>query len=514
MSSERQLESLITTYLDGRLTPEQEQELRRRLQTEPGARQLFLSLVDLHATLLGDKHLAGQVMGKELRAALPALTSPTTASQNQPANVIPFAKPVPPAPSWKRWAIAAAVVLLGIGGIEYFRQVQNMPVAEIIRSAGAGSKDSASGWLEGHNLRRETHTLDRGSLELRTARGVTVVIEAPAEFRFESAQRLHLLRGRLSADVPPTGKGFTVVTPSGEAVDLGTRFGVDVSGKDQAEVHVFKGEVITRANQGAKKQSLKEDQAVTFNDGVTTPRALRTAAFIRADELEQLAAGLRAGQQARWTQSLTTLRQDPALLAFLDLTRDTANGGAFREAQGRWPGTRAVEFTQPGDYLAVSFQGETEELTLATWVRLDRVPHAINSLLHTDDWGQPGQVHWMVAEDQRMRFAIYDVRCVDQSRNRYPESEHTVTAATGRWTHLATVYNAKRRAVRFYIDGQFDNEVALLTGIPAILGPARVGNWNHQERILSGRLDELVLWRRALTDAEIHNLFAAGNPYQ
>ena len=89
-----------------------------------------------------------------------------------------------------------------------------------------------------------------------------------------------------------------------------------------------------------------------------------------------------------------------------------------------------------------------------------------------------------------------------------------MTVATGRWTHLAAVYRADRRTVRFYIDGEFDNEVELLAGIPAVLGPARVGNWNRQERILSGRLDELVLLKRALADAEIRALFVAGNPYQ
>jgi hypothetical protein len=205
------------------------------------------------------------------------------------------------------------------------------------------------------------------------------------------------------------------------------------------------------------------------------------------------------------------LQRDRGWLAALDF--DAVNDGAFRWAQGRWPGSRAVEFTQPGDYLPVEFTGTSNELTLAAWVRLDRVPRAINSLLHTNGWGQAGQVHWMVAENQRMRLAIYDVRCVDQSRNRYPESNRLVIAATGRWTHLAAVYSAARRAVRFYIDGEFDNEVELLAGIPAVLGPARVGNWNRQERILSGRLDELVLLKRALADAEVRALFEAGNPY-
>lgn len=504
MPAKHPLESLITAYLDGRLSVEEQSVLRERLKEDVEARRLFLSLVDLHATLLGDKLLAGQVTAVKL-PELPAETK-------IPGRVLAFPGDEKSHRKWPMWAGVAAVFAFLFTGVMLYQQPARTPAAEIVRMAGAEFAKSGTSFAEGQSLGGEACVLERGSLELRTSRGVTLVIEAPAEFRFESAQRMHLVRGRLSADVPPAGKGFTVVTPSGKVVDLGTRFGVDITDKNSAEVHVFKGEVIAQAGQAAKKQSLKEDQALTLNAGTATPRELRNAAFIRSDELEQLAAGLLAGQPARWKSSLVELGHDPALVALLDL--DGPLPGLYRPAQGRWPGAAAVEFTQPGDYLSVGLQGQTDELTLAAWVRLDRVPHAINSLLHTDGWGQPGQPHWMVAENQRMRFAIYDLRCVDQRDNRYPQSSRKVTAATGRWTHLATVYRAREKTVRFYIDGEFDNEVALLEGIPVVLGPARVGNWNRQDRILSGRLDELVVLRRAMDDQAIKKLFEAGNPYQ
>jgi hypothetical protein len=354
--------------------------------------------------------------------------------------------------------------------------------------------------------------MTEGTVSLVTARGARIVIEAPAEFRFESAQRLHLARGKLAAEVPPSAIGFTILTPSGEIVDLGTKFGVDVPKEGASEVHVFKGEVVARADGASERRSVKGDEALALQQGGVSSRELRSAAFIHAPELGQLAAGWHAGRPARGAQALAKWQTDPAWLAALNF--DLIEDGEFRWAQGRWPGSRAVEFTQPGDFLPVEFTGTTDELTLAAWVRLDRVPHAINSLLHTNGWGEPGQVHWMVAENQRMRLALYDVRCVDQSKDRYPQSRRLVTAAAGRWTHLAVVYHAGRRTVRFYIDGEFDNEVELLAGIPAVLGPARVGNWNRQERILSGRLDELVLLKRSLTDLEIQALFETGNPYQ
>ncbi len=491
-----EFDAALAALCEGTADDTQQQALAEVLRTHAPARDAYLYAVELHARLASDNSLF-----------LPAETALPE------RRILPFPRQRPV--HW--WKIAAACALAGALALIYFTTLRNgrgpadAAYARLVRSAGAEFADGAL-LSEGSALRNEVRRLAKGSVELTTARGVTVVIEAPAEFRFESAQRLHLTRGKAAAEAPPGAKGFTILTPSGEVIDLGTKFGVDVPKSGASEVHVFKGEVMASAGGASEKRSVKTDQALALQSGTASSRELRSAAFIHAPELEQLAAGWHAGRPARGAQALATLQRDPAWLAALDF--DAVQGGEFRWAQGRWPGSRAVEFTQPGDFVPVEFTGTTNELTLAVWVRLDRVPRAINSLLHTNGWGQPGQVHWMVAENQRMRLAFYGVQCVDQSRNQYPESSRLVTAATGRWTHLAAVYDAARRAVRFYIDGEFDNEVALLAGLPAVLGPARVGNWNRQERILSGRLDELVLLKRALTDAEIHGLFEAGNPYQ
>jgi len=491
-----EFDAALSAVCDGTAAEAQSRALADLLREDSDARDAYLFAVELHARLASDNALFFAPQTEDRVDHIPFPATRTAGIRT----------------AWPILACAAALVAAALLAAFYISgsRRSSEAFARVLRSAGAefsGHFEAA----EGAGVRDENLTLAKGSVEFSTARGATVVIEAPAEFRFESAQRLRLARGKAAAEAPPSAKGFTVVTPSGEVVDLGTKFGVDVSASGSSEVHVFKGEVVASAGAASKKQSLKQDQALALEGGVAAPLALRTAAFIHADELQELAAGLRGGRQARWMESVRGLKRDPALLAFLDF--DAVKDGEFRWAQGRWPGTRAAEFTQPGDFLPVDFSGTTNELTLAAWVRLDQTPHAINSLLHTNDWGQPGQVHWMVAQNQRMRLAVFDVRCVDQSIYMYPQSNRLVTAATGRWTYLATVYDAKRRSARFYIDGEFDNEVALLTGVPAVLGPGRVGNWNRKERILSGRMDELVLLKRALSDAEIHALFEAGNPY-
>jgi hypothetical protein len=373
---------------------------------------------------------------------------------------------------------------------------------------------------DGSSLRGESHEIKEGSVALITARGARLVIEAPAEFHFESAQRLHMKRGRLAADVPPAAKGFTVITPSGDAVDLGTRFGVDVPLSGASEVHVFQGEVITKASGAKAKQSLRTGDAVTFDQGASTARELRSSAFIQPDEMSELTAGLAAGQRAQSDAALAKLKSDPTLIALLDFEAADELPGVYRRVQGRWPGSHAPEFVNVGDHLKLDVGGDRDwpQFSLAAWVRIDRLGAPYQSLLHTDGWSKnnPGQVHWMINRDTTMRLALIGNTLAPDANERdgHPDSRTSVLPEQGRWVHLATVYDSQAKTVRFYLNGQFDKETLQQVAHPARLGPAQIGNWNQQDRKLSGRVDELLLLGRAMTDDEIRTLHAAGNPYR
>ena len=407
--------------------------------------------------------------------------------------------------------MAASMALAGLIG--WGVQTVRIPFATVTSSAGSGLSQGAA--LRGSALR-----FDVGVVEFLTRKGARVVVEAPAEFRFESAERLRVLRGKVAADVPPEAKGFTVVTSNGSAVDLGTRFGVDVSASAEAEIHVFQGEVIAQAKGNLTKQSLHTGEALIMNHGVGTSRDLRSAAFIQPDEMPQLAAGLSSGQRSRAQASLAGVRKDLALIALFDFTAPEPFPGVFRMAQGRWPGSRAPEFVHTGDHLKVNVGAEQEwaQLTLAAWVRIDQLGSPYQSLYHTDGWQQetPGQVHWMITRDSTMRLALKgNTLALGSIENAgYPDSVTSVMPERGRWVHLATVYNSETKTVRFFLNGQFDKETRQEIAYPARLGAAQIGNWNREDRKLSGRMDELLLLGRALSDSEVRALFQSGNPYR
>ena len=483
------LDVFIQRYLDGTISSEEMASLNALLLVDKSARREFAELLNLESAL--EAAAAGW----------------TTSSDQSSPRILTFPKPA-------RWiaAVAACVLLLAGGG--WWWQATHRSFATVVKDAGVDEL-SASAKLQG-----QSHALKAGSVELITALGARVVIEAPAEFRFESAQRLHMLRGRLSADVPPAAKGFTVITPSGDAVDLGTQFGVDVPERGAAEIHVFQGEVIAKAAGSGEGKSLRGGDAVTMNQGANDARELRSSAFIQLDEMSGLAAGLAAGQRNRSEAALDALRKDPALISLLDFESGEAHSGVFRTVQGRWPGSRAPEFVDVGDHLKLNVGGSRDwpQLTLALWVRLDRLGAPFQSLLHTDGWNEnnPGQVHWMVTKATTMRLALFSntLAAGSEEISGFPDSGTPVLPDQGRWIHLAAVYDSASQTVRFYLNGRFDKESRQAIAHPARLGPAQIGNWDRQDRKLSGRVDELLILGRAMSDDEVRALFDAGNPYR
>ncbi len=490
-----ELEILFQRSLDGTLTAEEMVRLNARLRTDAEARREFAELLNLDSALAATaagwmpETVPSRVVGSVRRKFIAILVT-------------------------VRWFAVAACLGLLVSGVWWWQATQRV-FATVHESAGV--EELAAGMV----LRGEPQEIKAGTVELITARGARVVIEAPAEFRFESPQRLRMLRGRLAADVPPSAKGFTVITPAGEAVDLGTRFGVDVPTTGAAEIHVFQGEVIANAAGTKTRQSLRGGEALTLSQGAGAARELRSSAFIQPDEMPEMIAGLAAGQRSHSAAASAALRHDAALIALVDFEPEAAPPGVFRRVQGRWPGSRALEFVDTDDHAKLNLNATTRKLTLMTWVRLDRVPEGISSLYHTDGWDTPGQVHWMVLNNGQMRFGMHSAPANgDNGRERWPESRAPLLGQLGRWVHLAAVYDADTKQVSFYTNGKFDSTVAMKAGLPAVLGPAQIGNWNlknsftTQHRRLSGRMDELVALGRTLTAEEVRGHYEAGNPYQ
>jgi hypothetical protein len=82
-----------------------------------------------------------------------------------------------------------------------------------------------------------------GAAQIAFESGALVTLNAPAEIEVLGSSRLFLRSGRIVPFVPPAALGFTVVSPTGEVIDLGTEFSVNVDASGRTEVYVLDGQV-------------------------------------------------------------------------------------------------------------------------------------------------------------------------------------------------------------------------------------------------------------------------------
>jgi len=113
-------------------------------------------------------------------------------------------------------------VLLGVGWM-FSAVVWAPPEVGMIVSLSTGVQSTPLLELGQIVRRGEKFHVTQGVVSLQLP-SVVVDIIAPATLTWNSARQLMLQHGTVVAQVEPAGRGFTVSTPNGEVVDLGTEF--------------------------------------------------------------------------------------------------------------------------------------------------------------------------------------------------------------------------------------------------------------------------------------------------
>jgi hypothetical protein len=185
--------------------------------------------------------------------------------------------------------------------------------------------------------------LAQGMVDIVFDSGAEAVIEAPAQFRLKSINRIELQSGRVFAEVPPSARGFTVDTPQASIVDMGTQFGVKVESGISSDLHLFKGkasltpagaarngksEIIT-AGQASSVDAVGHVRSIAVDDKAFVRRFCPQSGFIwrgQAIDLADIAGGgngFGTGQLNRWLEISTGL----------DGTRYIVNGQTTQQYQ-------------------------------------------------------------------------------------------------------------------------------------------------------------------------------------
>ncbi len=154
-------------------------------------------------------------------------------------------------------SIAAIITIIFC--LQFYMQPQTVSNAVLVECIHASWSGISTSPTIGSNLNSKNglYNLHEGVVKLRFSSGADVIIESPSRFEILSSNKMHLHDGKVYAKVPKQAKGFTVVTPKCNIIDLGTEFGVKVGSLGITELHVNKGKTVVETQNMKTKQSME-----------------------------------------------------------------------------------------------------------------------------------------------------------------------------------------------------------------------------------------------------------------
>jgi hypothetical protein len=198
------------------------------------------------------------------------------------------------------------------------------------RLAGAGEPPPATAVRLG-----QKYAIDSGLMEISYQSGAKVILQGPCTYEVDSPASGFLSLGRLTARVEKSeisksqilNPKFVVKTPTAVVTDLGTEFGVEVDRSGGTRSHVFQGKVeLRRVANGvvsASAEKLSVGESVSVDAKGTVARVPATDSFVR--DLRAIRA--KAARRQR-EALLERFRTDPALVAYYAFDNE-------RQAPGR-----------------------------------------------------------------------------------------------------------------------------------------------------------------------------------
>lgn len=541
-------DDLIYAALDGTISDADFARLQDALLQDADLRLAYLRANNLHQAI------------EEQAALAPQISEPTS---------LPMTQLAPAKPTTMRWpmriAIAAGLAIC-IASLAYFagwnastsKELAGKATETLLsghatlrRALGINWSDQQLAFQDGQVLPQGRLQFASGVAEIDFFCGASIVIEGPADLDILSDWEVTLHAGRLRASVPPAARGFKVNAAGTQIVDLGTEFAVEVS--DQAaDVQVIDGEIRIDGGQldgthlltGQRRSLTHEQPTESALDSIPT-----------AKQLQQKYQNALTSRWQQWqaTTQNTAARQD--LIAYYPITsclegrtvKDLSSATSLNDGQivgpvqvedGRFPAlSSALDFSSPGARVRTRIDGEFSAFSFCCWVKIDRLDHLYNALFMADGY-ENGEPHWQIRNDGSLMFSVMVDDTQEIKVNTRFEEQPVADAGlhrvyfskpvwdesmSGRWIHLAAVYDLAGRSVSQYVNGeQVSRETIKDKFVPQTLriGGAELGNWGQPfrkspwfaVRNLNGRIDDMLLLDAVLNAQEIRALYEQGKP--
>jgi hypothetical protein len=376
--------------------------------------------------------------------------------------------------------------------------------------------------------------LASGLLEITLFNGAQISLEGPCHFQMRRATEGYLEQGRLLARADAkSAKGLTISTPYSKVVDLGTEFGMVVKPSGITEVHVLQGlvEVDYRSSQGSTFSGgiLQQGQAQRFS------AANAVAEIIPTDQpaFQVMQSFAASNPLHRWQTCRDRLRSDPALVLYYPFEEDQAKPGKLvnisavgdllngeivkaKWAQGRFPGKQALHFRGPGSGNYVEIPQEqlfdfTGPFSVLVWFRCS------DYTKNNADLISKGLTSWRIVRAHEKKESVLTFNT--NQRDKAAKDEYLIAKTRikdKRWHCVAAICDSVAPTIKkhIYLDGALENSHELpgtlnQNNLSVLIGNREKGS----DRTISGWIDEVAVFRRALSAEEIARIYRDGNPY-
>lgn len=151
---------------------------------------------------------------------------------------------------------------------------------------------------------------------------------------------------------------------------------------------------------------------------------------------------------------------------------------------------------------------DVDRYTLSSWIRYTGVQN--DQTLGRWEILEKADSYWMnVRTNGRIRVGGFYGGCSGPNVWQYLDSSRAIIV--GRWTHVASTYDGTR--LRVYLDGNVVGTKTVTGRTCVNAEPLAVGAKDHEtkgllEAFWDGRLDDVRIYNRALTQAEVRQLAA------
>jgi ferric-dicitrate binding protein FerR (iron transport regulator) len=109
--------------------------------------------------------------------------------------------------------------------------------------------------------------LEAGLAEIHFRNGAELILEGPADLEIRGPGAGWLYSGKVAVHVPERAIGFTLDSPGGRVIDLGTSFGVEVGSDGATETQVFEGKVKIKPKGAKADLILVKNETFAVKDG-------------------------------------------------------------------------------------------------------------------------------------------------------------------------------------------------------------------------------------------------------